>query len=70
MDFSLNEMQAMLLDSVQKFIANDYDFDTRQKIAESDAGYSAEVWQTFAELGWTAIPFSEEDGGMRVNVVG
>ena len=26
MDFSLNEMQAMLLDSVQKFIANDYDF--------------------------------------------
>ena len=53
----------MLLDSVQKFIANDYDFDTRQKIAESDQGYS-QVWQTFAELGWTAIPFAEEDGGI------
>ena len=26
-------------------------------------GYSAEVWQTFAELGWTAVPFSEADGG-------
>ncbi len=64
MDFSLNEMQAMLLDSVQKFIANDYDFDTRQKIAASDDGYSKDVWQTFAELGWTAIPFSEEDGGI------
>ncbi|MEM8682327.1 MAG: acyl-CoA dehydrogenase family protein [Pseudomonadota bacterium] len=64
MDFSLNDMQAMLLDSVQKFIANDYDFDTRQKIAASDDGYSKETWQMFAELGWTAIPFSEEDGGI------
>ncbi len=63
MDFSLNEVQTMLADSIEKFIANDYDFDTRQKHAGSDTGYSAEVWQTFAELGWTAVPFSEEDGG-------
>jgi len=64
MDFSLNEMQAMLVDSVEKFIANDYDFATRQKYAGSGQGFSSEVWQTFAELGWTAIPFSEEDGGI------
>ncbi len=63
MDFSLNEMQLMLADSIEKFIANDYDFDTRQKYAASETGYSADVWQTFAELGWTAVPFSEEDGG-------
>ena len=29
MDFSYNEIQAMLDDSVEKFIANDYDFETR-----------------------------------------
>jgi alkylation response protein AidB-like acyl-CoA dehydrogenase len=63
MDFSFNEIQAMLDDSVEKFIANDYDFETRQKYAASDKGYSTEVWQTFAELGWTSVPFSEEDGG-------
>jgi alkylation response protein AidB-like acyl-CoA dehydrogenase len=63
MDFSYNEIQAMLDDSVEKFIANDYDFETRQKIAASDKGYSPKVWQTFAELGWTAVPFGEEDGG-------
>jgi alkylation response protein AidB-like acyl-CoA dehydrogenase len=63
MDFSLTEEQVMLADSVEKYIANDYDFETRQKYAGSDLGYSAEVWQTFAELGWTAVPFSEEDGG-------
>ena len=63
MDFSFNEIQAMLDDSVEKFIANDYDFEARQKFAASDRGYSPEVWQTFAELGWTSVPFSEEDGG-------
>ena len=63
MDFSLNEVQAMLSDSIEKFIDNDYDFETRQSYAASELGYSAEVWQTFAELGWTAVPFSEADGG-------
>jgi len=63
MDFSLNEVQEMLADSIDKFIENDYDFDTRQKYAASDKGYSDEVWQMFAELGWTAVPFSEADGG-------
>ena len=63
MDFSLNEVQAMLADSVEKFIENEYDFETRQKYAGSDSGYSADVWQQFAELGWTTVPFGEEDGG-------
>ena len=64
MDFSLSDEQLMLSDSVEKFIANDYDFETRQKNAGTDLGYNAETWQTFAELGWTAVPFSEEDGGL------
>ena len=53
----------MLADSVSKFIDNDYDFERRQKIAESEDGYSKELWQTYAELGWTAVPFAEDDGG-------
>jgi alkylation response protein AidB-like acyl-CoA dehydrogenase len=63
MDFSLNEIQTMLADSIEKFIENDYDFESRQKYSGSDAGYSTDVWQAFAELGWTAVPFSEDDGG-------
>ena len=63
MDFALTEEQGMLQDSVSRFIDNDYDFEKRQKIAESEAGYSAELWGTFAELGWTSVPFAEEDGG-------
>jgi len=63
MDLSFTEVQTMLIDSVEKFIANDYSFERRQQYAASDAGYSADVWATFADLGWTAVPFSENDGG-------
>ena len=63
MDFSLSEVQTMLADSVEKFMTKDYDFESRQKYAASKTGYSAEVWQTFCELGWTAIPFADDDGG-------
>ncbi len=65
MDFSLSEIQAMLADSVDKFINNEYDFDTRQTYAQSDRGFSDDVWKTFAELGWTAVPFDEDDGGLE-----
>ncbi|MCH8334921.1 MAG: acyl-CoA dehydrogenase family protein [Proteobacteria bacterium] len=64
MDFSISEEQSMLADSVSKFMENDYDFERRQEIAESDDGYSKELWHTFAELGWTAVPFAEDDGGL------
>ena len=64
MDFSLSDEQSMLADSVARFIDNDYDFESRQKIAEGGVGYSREIWQTYAELGWTAVPFAEEDGGL------
>jgi hypothetical protein len=64
MDFSISEEQAMLADSIARFIDHDYSFKRRQEIAASDAGFSAELWQTCAELGWTAVPFAEDDGGL------
>ncbi len=64
MDFSITEEQSLLQDSVAKFIDNDYDFEQRMKHSESDLGYSADNWREFAELGWTAVPFAEEDGGL------
>ena len=64
MDFRLNELQELLSDSVAKFIDNEYDFDTRQALAQSERGFSEEVWAKIAELGWTAVPFREEYGGI------
>ena len=63
MNFDFSEEQVMLRDSVARYIQDDYDFDTRSKVVASDEGFSRENWQTFAELGWLSIPFSEENGG-------
>jgi alkylation response protein AidB-like acyl-CoA dehydrogenase len=59
----------MLQQSVSKFISQDYDWDSRQAIAKSATGFSAEHWQLFAELGWLTIPFKEDDGGFGGSAV-
>lgn len=43
MDFSLTEEQAMLADSIARFIETDYDFETRQRIAAGERGFSDEM---------------------------
>jgi alkylation response protein AidB-like acyl-CoA dehydrogenase len=63
MDFSFTEQQTMLQESIERFVQSDYSFDDRQKNAGSDLGYDANNWNTFAELGWLGVPFSEADGG-------
>lgn len=63
MDFSLSEEQLLLQESIEKFVQNEYGFEQRQKMVNSELGFSPDYWRLFAELGWTAIPFSEEDGG-------
>ena len=69
MNFDFTEEQIMLRDSVARFIQDDYNFDTRQRIAGSDEGMSRDNWQTFAQLGWLSIPFAEEHGGFGGNAV-
>lgn len=64
MDFAFNDIQQMLEDSASKFVQNDYGFETRQKLAESELGYSNDNWALFAELGWLALPFEEQYGGL------
>lgn len=64
MDFNFSEEQTMIRDSLARLLRDQYDFDTRRKVSESDAGWRPEMWQQFAELGLLAAPFSEEDGGL------
>ncbi|MET0390831.1 MAG: acyl-CoA dehydrogenase family protein [Polyangiales bacterium] len=64
MDFSFSEEQNLLRDSVRKFVEKNYSWDKRKALLESDTGFSRDNWRAFAELGWTALPFSEEDGGV------
>lgn len=63
MDFELSSEQTLLKDSIDRFVLDKYDFDARQKLARGDTGYSTENWKLMAEMGWLALPFSEEIGG-------
>ena len=64
MDFSFTEEQTLLRNSISKYLADNYDFATRQKIAKSEAGWRPENWKQFAELGLLAAPLPEEFGGL------
>ncbi len=64
MDFNFTEEQSMIRDSLSRLIREQYDFDTRRKVIESESGWRPEMWAQFAELGLLMAPFSEEDGGL------
>lgn len=63
MDFNFTEEQGMVRDSLARMVREQYDFDTRRSVVESDSGWRPEVWSQLAELGLFGMPFSEADGG-------
>jgi alkylation response protein AidB-like acyl-CoA dehydrogenase len=70
MNFSYNETQEMLRDTLARFLADTYDFETRRKMIASDAGRDPGIWRALAtELGILGAPFSEEQGGLGGNAV-
>ena len=69
MNLSYTDEQNLRRDSVSKFCLSDYDFETRMKSVQSEKGHNEEHWKLFAELGWLAIPFDEEHGGLDGNDV-
>jgi alkylation response protein AidB-like acyl-CoA dehydrogenase len=63
-DIQLTEEQELLRASVQRMLRDQYGFDTRRKIVATDEGWSRKHWNSFAELGLLAAPFSEDAGGL------
>ncbi|NJN51111.1 MAG: pimeloyl-CoA dehydrogenase small subunit [Gammaproteobacteria bacterium] len=63
MNFNYSEEQQLLKDSVERFVDENYSLEARIKLADAEPGFSKAHWQSMAELGWLALPFSESDGG-------
>ena len=64
MNFSITEEQSAIKDVISRFIDNEYDFERRMKIADGETAFNSEVYNFFVEQGFTAIPFSADDGGL------
>ena len=65
MDFNYTETQDMLRDTLARFLADTYDFETRKKMLVRPEGRDPGIWQALAtELGILGAPFAEEHGGL------
>ena len=65
MDLSLDQDQELIKGSVEKFIIETYDSESRRKTIKNNLGSDDNIWKQFAELGWLGLPFSEKDGGFN-----
>lgn len=63
MNFDLTEEQEMIVDAVQKFVANDSPVERFRKLREHETGWEKSVWKAMAEYGWLGVEVPEELGG-------
>lgn len=63
MDFELSEEQRLLKESVERLLADHYEFEKRKRYMAEPEGWSREVWRQYAELGLLGLPFDEKYGG-------
>ena len=68
MNFTLNEEQQMLADTVDRFVQEQYGFESRRRRLASPApespGFSEELWRQLADMGLFALNVPETHGGI------
>ena len=63
MNFQHTQDRRMLADTLNRFVTEQYAFEKRDRIAGSPEGFSADLWNRFAELGIIGALFDEAHGG-------
>ena len=68
----LNEEQTMLKDSAKDFCASNAPITQLRELRDSESadGFDQATWNSMAELGWAAIPWAEEHGGLAFGYKG
>jgi len=69
MDFNFTQEQQQFADALRRWVDKDYSFEQRNKVVYSEKGVSDEAWATLVELGMTALPIPEEQGGFNGTAV-
>lgn len=63
MDFDLSDEQGLLRDVSGELLTRAYDIEGRLAVAETDLGWSRDVWTQLAELGVLGLGFDPEEAG-------
>ena len=64
MDFDFDESQKMLSTAARDFLATECPMSLVRQMEEDEKGYSPELWEKMAEMGWMGVAIPEEYGGM------
>jgi alkylation response protein AidB-like acyl-CoA dehydrogenase len=67
MKLTLTEEQEMIKKTARDFLADKCPKTFVKQMEESETGYSRELWQEMAELGWMGLAFPEKYGGGDMN---
>jgi hypothetical protein len=63
MDFQLSDEQALLRDTTRDLLSRSYDPESRDKIVDTDLGWSREVWSQLAGTGILGLGFDPDEAG-------
>ncbi len=63
MNFDLTDERQMLQDGLRRLLADSYTPAAHKAIEEGDTGFSADIWNSLAEMGVVGALFGEDDGG-------
>ncbi|OMC15209.1 acyl-CoA dehydrogenase family protein [Mycobacterium sp. SP-6446] len=63
MDFQLSDEQALLRDTTRDLLSRSYDPESRNKIIESELGWSRDVWSQLADTGILGLGFEPDEAG-------
>ncbi len=69
MDMKLSEEQIQLRDSARAFMDNECTAEFVREIEKSELGYSKEMWQQMAKMGWLGISLPEKSGGLELSTI-
>jgi alkylation response protein AidB-like acyl-CoA dehydrogenase len=67
MDFTFNDDQVLLVDSVRKFLMNEVSPELIRELWTRPTGRSRELWSLLAAQGLTGLSVPQESGGMGMN---
>lgn len=67
MDFALSEQQEMLRKMARDFLDRECPSSLVRQMAEDEKGYSPELWEKMAQLGWMGLILPQEYGGSEGN---
>jgi hypothetical protein len=63
MDFQFTDEQILLRDTTRGLLSRSYDTESRNKVVDSELGWSRELWGQLADIGILGLGFDDSDAG-------